>query len=170
MRPAAQRQVLVVGRPATQPVRVVAPSSARPAVVAPPRRPETAKVAPPPPLTEEEIAAKAAVDEILEREPALAAARERPDPRLVRAITAKHDEQERRLAARKLKEESEEARRKKAAEKLKARQHGKAAKETLQSGNGRATPGSVAVGTKAASVKSQVVVVPPQPRRMPTPD
>src|SRR5262249_30406155 len=58
------------------------------------------------PLTEEQIAAKAAVDELLAREPALSAAKERPDPALARAAAAKHDAEDRKLAALKAKQEA----------------------------------------------------------------
>ena len=83
--------------------------------------------APSAPLTEEQLAAKAAVDELLAREPALAAAKERPDPALARAAAAKHDARRARLAALKAKEEAAAAKRQEIADKTKARDDAKAA-------------------------------------------
>jgi hypothetical protein len=90
---------------AAKPAPVVQPESP-PVVVAP--KP-VAK--PTPPLTEEQIAAKAAVDDLLSRDPALLAARELPDPRLIRAAAAKHDADERKAALLKAKREADEAKR-----------------------------------------------------------
>jgi hypothetical protein len=68
------------------------------------------------PLTEEQLAAKLAVDELMARDPALLAARERPDPRLARAAAAKHDAEERKRALLLAKQEADQARRKELAE------------------------------------------------------
>ncbi len=58
---------------------------------------QQAKPAPVAPLTEEQIAAKAAVDELLARDPALIAAKQIPAPALVRAAAAKHTRRKRSL-------------------------------------------------------------------------
>ena len=71
------------------------------------------------PLTEDEIATKAALDSLFEREPALAKARELPDPALAREAVRRHNEREAQLAAQKLKEE---ARRHELEDKAKARE------------------------------------------------
>jgi hypothetical protein len=92
---------------AVKPAPVVQPESA-PVVVAP--KP-VAKPAPLPALTEEQIAAKSAVDELLSRDPVLLAARDLPDPRLTRAAAAKHDAEERKNALLRAKREADEARR-----------------------------------------------------------
>ena len=95
----------------------VAPANKRPVE-------QQAKPAPVAPLTEEQIAAKAAVDELLARDPALLAAKQTPDPTLARAAAAKHNAQEAKLAALKAQQEVEAARSK---EKNKAREDAKAA-------------------------------------------
>lgn len=138
-RPVMQARPVVQSRPALAPTTAAQP--ARPNAVLPKpaavavRQPVEAlvKAAPPPPpalpLTEEQLAAKAAVDEILAREPALAAAKERPDPKLSNAAKARHDAHEQKLAALKVKEEAEAARRKHLEDKNKTRND---AKNTVQ--------------------------------------
>jgi hypothetical protein len=97
----------------------------KPAVQAP-------KPAPAAPLTAEQLAAKAAVDELFAREPALAAAKERPDPRLAREAAAKHNAQEKTLATLRAKEEAAAAKRRERADKIKARDDAKAAAITAK--------------------------------------
>ena len=89
-----------------------------------PINPPAAAVAP---VSEEEAAAKAVIDELIARDPALAAVREKPDPALARAAAAKHREQELKLAALKAKEEAAAAKHKEIADKTKAREDAKAA-------------------------------------------
>ena len=81
----------------------------------------------PVPLTDEQLAAKAAVDELLARDPALVAAKEIPDPALYRAAVAKHNAEEARRAALIARQEAESARRKDLDEKNKVRDEAKVA-------------------------------------------
>ena len=137
------------------------------------------KPAPVAPLSAEQIAAKAAIDELMAREPALAAAKEKPDPKLAKAAAAKHDEQERQLAALKAKQDAEAAKRKEIAAKIKARDEAKAvalkAKQDAQAQNA----GSKADARRtdlarnkphSKTAAASVAAPPPEPvRRMPTP-
>jgi hypothetical protein len=81
------------------------------------------KPAPSAGLTEEQLAAKAAVDELLARDPALVAAKEIPDPALYRAAVAKHNAED----ARKARQEADAARRKEMEARNKARDEAKVA-------------------------------------------
>jgi hypothetical protein len=83
--------------------------------------------APPPPLTEEQLAAKSAVDELLAREPALWAAKDRPDPALAKAAAEKHRQQELQKAKLQAQQEAAAARRQAIAEKTRAREEKAAA-------------------------------------------
>lgn len=99
-----------------QPRPVPRAQAAKPAPIAQPESPPVVAAPKPvakpaPPLTEEQIAAKTAVDDLLSRDPVLLAARELPDPRLTRAAAAKHDAEERRNALLRSKREADEARR-----------------------------------------------------------
>ncbi len=130
-RPVVQSRSVVQPRPAavtTTAIQSIRPNAAvaRPATVAAkPPAAEAIKAAPPPPppvpLTEEQLAAKAAVEELLSREPALAAAKERPDPQLSKVAKARHDAHEQKLSALKVKEVAEAARRKELEDKNKMR-------------------------------------------------
>jgi hypothetical protein len=115
----------ITAKPSAKPAAAQTVHTAKPAPEA--AKPAFQVKAAPRPLTDAELAAKTAVDELLAREPALAAAKEKPDPALARAAAAKHDAEERRLAALKAKEEAEAARRQQITEKTKARDDAKAA-------------------------------------------
>ena len=122
------RQAVALGSPPTPKMHV---DSARKAV-APAKRPvepveEVVKPVPVEPLTEEQIAAKAAVDELLAREPALMAAKNRPDPALAKAAAARHNAQEQKLAALKAKEDAAAAKRKEIADRIKSQEDARAA-------------------------------------------
>jgi hypothetical protein len=134
----------------------------------------THKPAPAVPLSAEQLAAKAAVDELFAREPALAAAKEKPDPKLAREAAAKHSAQEKKLAALQAKEAAAAAKRKESAEKIKAREDTKAAPSKAKQqapAKGKMTNAAVsrtkADGTRPASA---VAAAPARPvLRMPTP-
>ena len=108
-----------LNRPTQQrPVHVTQPKqAARPQPALPQSKPAStpvehrARPAPAVPLTDEQIAAKAAVEALLAREPALNAAKDIPDPALARAAAARHDAQEQKMAALKAQQEVEAARR-----------------------------------------------------------
>jgi hypothetical protein len=123
----AAKPAVPARKPVEQAAAQPAPAAAKPATVAP--------------LTEEQIAAKAAVDELLAREPALVAAKLIPDPALVRAAAAKHSAQEARFAALKARQEAEAAKRREIEEKNKAREEAKAAalkaRQDAQAMNGK---------------------------------
>ena len=131
-RPTQQRPVHV-----TQPKQAVRPQPAMPqskqSKQSKPAEPDStpvehrAKPAPIVPLTDEQIAAKAAVDALLAREPALNAAKAIPDPALARAAAARHDAQERKLAALKAQQDAEAARRRELEAKNRAREEAKPA-------------------------------------------
>ena len=125
-RPTQQRPVHV-----TQPKQAVRPQPAmpqpKPAEPARQSVEHRAKPAPAVPLTDEQIAAKAAVDALLAREPALNAAKAIPDPALARAAAARHDAQERKLAALRAQQDAEAARRRELEAKNKAREEAKTA-------------------------------------------
>jgi hypothetical protein len=133
--------------------------------------------APATPLTEEQIAAKSAIDELLARDPALSAAKQVPDPALAKAAAAKHNAEERRLAALKAKEEAEAAKRRDREEKNKAREEartaalkakydaaGKNAKPKIE--QVKAKPGTAAAATSSAAPGAAVQ----PPMRMPAPE
>lgn len=126
------------------------------------------------PLTEEQLAAKAVVDEILARQPALAAVKERPDPMLARAAAAKHDAQEKSQAARKTKEAAAEAKRTETGDKSRTRQPAKPVRDkAAETAKSRTAKAPVAAGPARAQIASAAArpVVAPQPlRRMPTPN
>lgn len=128
---------------------------------------ESAKpVSAPRPLTEAELAAKAEVDEILSREPALAAAKDRPDLRLARAAAARHDAEVQRLAVLKARDEAEAAKRRQAAEKAKVREDAKAATQQSRPDKQATTLATAKPATATVSAPapaSQPVL------RMPTP-
>ena len=125
-RPTQQRPVHV-----TQPKQAARPQPALPQ--SKPAKPAStpvehrARPAPAVPLTDEQIAAKAAVEALLAREPALNAAKDIPDPALARAAAARHDAQEQKLAALKAQQEAEAARRRELEAKNKAREEAKTA-------------------------------------------
>lgn len=168
---AAARPAAVAVRPAAVAVR---PPVETPAKAAPP---------PPPPLTEEQLAAKAAVDEILAREPALAAAaKERPDPRLVKAAKARHDAHEQKIAGLKVKEEAEAVRRKDREDKNKTRHEARsndAGRTDIKNAGQKNTPvpqlKNQAVLPKAAKPEPEAsrtavaTMTPRPPLRMPAP-
>lgn len=133
-----------------------------------------AKPVPPPPLTEEQLAAKAAVDELLAREPALSAAKTIPDPALVRAAAAKHSAEETKLAALKAKQEAEAAKRREAEAKLRAREEAKAAvlKAKQEAAGKNAKPKVELAKIKAAPLATrETSSAPVQPAlRMPAPE
>lgn len=98
-----------------KPATTAAPFPASTPQAAPATAPEpviAAPIEPPAPLTEEQMAAKTAVDELLQREPALWAAKDRPDPALAKAAAEKHRQQD----LLKAKEEAAAARRRALAE------------------------------------------------------
>lgn len=139
--------------------------------------PAVAAVQPhPTPLTEEQIAAKNAVEELLSREPALWAARERPDPALAKAAAEKHRQQELQFAAL----HAEEVRRREQAEKTRAREDSKTAalkaKQTAQANkqNPQAKPGKertdAARSNQPARTVTTAAMSPALPRRMPVPE
>jgi hypothetical protein len=125
--------------PNTASAKKTIPASKRPADVsarqtpasepAPPQTVERIVVQPAraAPVSEEEAAAKAAIDELIARDPALAAVREKPDPALAKAAAAKHRDQELKLVALKTKKEAAAAKHKEIADKTKAREDAKAA-------------------------------------------
>lgn len=125
-RPTQQRPVHV-----TQPKQAARPQPALPQ--SKPAKPAStpvehrARPAPAVPLTDEQIAAKAAVEALLAREPALNAAKDIPDPALARAAAARHDAQEQKMAALKAQQEVEAARRRELEAKNKAREEAKTA-------------------------------------------
>ncbi len=128
-------------------------------------------VSAPRPLTEAELAAKAEADEILSREPALAAAKDKPDPKLARAAAARHDAEVQRLAVLKAKDEAEAARRREAAEKAKAREDAKAAaQQSRPDKHAKSAPG-LAPTTKPEAKKQeaakQVAAAVPAPAALP---
>ena len=137
---------------------------------------QQAKPAPVAPLTEEQIAAKAAVDELLARDPALIAARQTPDPALARAAAARHNAQEAKLAALKAQQEVEVAKRREIEEKNKAREDAKAtalkAKQDAQAKNAKPkdelTRNKPALTTASVS-QAPSALVRPVPR-MPAPE
>jgi hypothetical protein len=191
-----QRQV----RPAQQPARATSPyaqairtapaaqqvrplpraQAAKPAVNA---QPDSAPVVvapkpvakPTPPLTEEQIAAKAAVDELLSRDPVLLAARELPDPRLTRAAAARHDAEERKSALLRAKREADEAKRRELTERkaredarlaaLKSKPESQAKPAKANSGAPPARPDA----NRAAAPAVPAAAVQP-PIRMPAPE
>lgn len=122
--PGAQQGKPAPRAQAVKPAPSVQPEQA-PAVAAAPK-PVQPKPAPMPPLTDEQMAAKSAVDELLAREPALLAARELPDPRLTRAAAAKHDIEERKAALLRARHEVDEAKRRELTER-KAREDARVA-------------------------------------------
>jgi hypothetical protein len=150
---AARAPIAAVSKPASQPVRT----------------------APPPPLTEEQLAAKTAVEELLARDPALAAVKERPDPKLAQAAAARHDAEERKLAVARARENVAAAMRKGTPDKAKAREDVKAgAIEARRDAQAKpSTVKSPAHKGKPESKKLAAAVTmaaPAQPlRRMPTP-
>ncbi len=191
-RPVPQARLLPQARsvPQSRPsaVTVVAPPSrlnatgARPIPVTPTRLPEPAKASPPPPLTEAELAAKAEIDELLSREPALAAAKERPDPRVARAAAAKHDAELQRLAALKTRDEADAAKRRDIAEKAKGRDAAKAAAQKSKpdtsgksvnvrtAAKAETAKPAAAVASPSAPAPAALPAAAPQPvLRMPTP-
>jgi hypothetical protein len=111
--------------PPVPPVQRVKLDDAGAAAMAQQQR-EPVRAAPPArierPLTEEELAAKAAVDALFEREPSLAKARGMPDPALIREAVRRHAERDVRIAAEQARHAAEEAKRREAEEKNKARQ------------------------------------------------
>ena len=111
--------------PPAPPVQRVKPDDAGAAAMAQQQR-EPVRAAPPAkierPLSEEELAAKAAADALFEREPALAKAREMPDPALVREAVRRHADRDARLAAEQARHVAEEAKRRELEEKNKARE------------------------------------------------
>ena len=113
--------------------------------------------APPPPLTEEQIAAKAAVDELLAREPALWAAKDRPGPALAKAAAEKHRQQELRKAKLQAQQEAAVARRQAIAEKARAREEKVAALKARH-----------AAGTKSARNRAAADRPAPAARRVAT--
>jgi hypothetical protein len=113
--------------------------------------------APPPPLTEEQIAAKAAVDELLAREPALWAAKDRPDPALAKAAAEKHRQQELQKAKLQAQQEAAVARRQAIAEKPRAREEKVAALKARH-----------AAGTKSARNRAAADRSAPAARRVAT--
>jgi hypothetical protein len=133
-----------------------------------------ATTAPPSPLTEEQLAAKAAVDELISRDPALAAAREQPDPRLAQAAAARHKAEEQRLAALRAKEDAAASKRKDSNGKIKAREDAKAAAiKTRRDAQAKSTA-SKTPAKKSSPESNKVAAAAPiaaaQPlRRMPTP-
>src|SRR5262245_7294295 len=162
-----------VAKPKTQVMaaRTTGPAGTKPAD-------QASKPAPAPvPLSPEELAAKAAVDELMAREPALAAAKALPDPRLAKAAAAKHDAEEKRRAALQAKEPAAIVQRKEIADKLKTREEAKvAARKTMP----LATPSnskiaSVDLRMAAPNSKKPAASTPgaaaPQPAlRMPAPE
>jgi competence protein ComEA len=148
---ASRTPTATVGKPASQPVRTA-----------------------PPPLTEEQLAAKAAVEELLGRDPALAAAKERPDPKLAQAAAARHKAEEQRLAAVRAKEEAAAAKRKGAAGKVKPREDAKVVANATQDAQSNSTAAKPHTNKSKADSKrlaaSATPLAPAQPlRRMPTP-
>lgn len=179
-RPAqAVRPQQVDTRSATKPVAPAKKSveqAAKPAPITSAVKPveQVAKPAPVAPLTEEQAAAKAAVDELLAREPALIAAKAIPDPALARAAAAKHNAEEARLAALKAKQEADATKLRELQENNKAREEAKAAalkaKQDAQAKNAKVkvepTKNKPVPATIAASTR-----VPVQPvLRMPEPE
>jgi hypothetical protein len=132
-------------------------------------------------LTPEQVAAKVAVDEILEREPSLAAARQRPDPALVRAAITAHNARDARLAALKAKEETDAIKRKEAALQhqarleanaaaLKAKQDAQAAKLAAKKpGALKPKPNDKVAAVPAAAAPQQTVQQPVQQPAQPVP-
>lgn len=178
-RPTQQRPVHV-----TQPKQAVRPQPAmpqpKPAEPARQSVEHRAKPAPAVPLTDEQIAAKAAVDALLAREPALNAAKAIPDPALARAAAARHDAQERKLAALRAQQDAEAARRRELEAKNKAREEAKTAapqaKHDAQARNVKLKVEPRVEPTKSKQVPATVSVphaprVPVQPvLRMPAPE
>lgn len=171
------RKPAVAAATPTRPALKAAPTqdnTTKPEVAAAPARPVT-----PAPLTEEQIAAKAAVDELLSREPTLWAAKERPDPALARAAAEKHRQRDLQLAALKVREEAEEARRREQAEKTRARDEKTAATKTKQNPQAnKQQPQAKPTKERTDAVKSNppprtvaAAAVAPEPaRRMPIPE
>ena len=119
-RPIATTKSVRAPKADTMAARTAAPAVKKPADQTPKRAP-----APAAPLSAEELAAKAAVDELMAREPALAAARERPDPKLAREAAARHDAEEKRRAALQARQETAAAKHKAIADKIKTRDNAK---------------------------------------------
>jgi hypothetical protein len=148
----ARTPTAAVSKPASQPVRT----------------------APPPPLTEEQLAAKAAIEELMARDPALAAAKERPDPKLAQAAAARHDAEERKFAVARARENVAAVMRKGAADKAKAREEAKASIKARQDAQAKSTAAKAPANKgkpesrKLASAMTAAAPAQP-PRRMPTP-
>lgn len=143
-----------------------------PAATAPPPA-AAAKVVPAASVSEGQAAAKVAVDELLAREPALSAAKERPNPALAKAAAAKHKAQERKLAAIRAKDAAAAAKRREIADKNRARVEAKAAalKARHDAQIKAAKDRADAAKGKSNGRTARAAVVAAEPiRRMPTPD
>jgi len=162
-------------QPRTQPASM--PAGA-PAVAAPPAvaaAKPVAKPVPTPPLTEEQVAAKSAVDELLSRDPVLLAARELPDPRLSRAAAAKHDAEERKAALLRAKRNADDAKRRDLTER-KAREDARLAALKARP-DAQAKPAKAkndTIAPRPDANRASVTPVPPVPvgpaMRMPMPE
>lgn len=192
MRPVARQHVLISGQP--KPRRPVhpAPVTVRAATPAPAQRPAVqsprspthvhrpaarAETTPPVPLTEEQIAAKAAVEQLLSREPALAVAAERPDPEIARAAAARHDAEQRRAAAQLAKEEAAAKRRAQIAERGKPGKQATPKRAGKQEPNSQRSAAAVTRGKRTSATGAVAAAypehrgAPQQPlRRMPMPN
>ena len=124
--------------------------------------------APPPPLTEEQIAAKAAVHELLGREPALWAAKDRPDPALAKAAAEKHRQQELQTAKLQALQKAAAARQQAIAEKNRAREEKAAALKARHAAGARsATQRTAAARSAPAARRGATAPVSREPARRP---